>query len=183
MSRITTPASIEASPAAARPLLEGVKRQLGLVPNLFRVVANAPAALEAYLGFNGALSKGAIDGKTRERIALAIAEVNGCGYCLSAHSFLAANLAKLDASEIAANRLGGSNDPKADAAVRFAVAVAKARGHVGDSDIAAVRNAGFGDGEIVEIVAHVALNSFTNYLNEVAGTQIDFPVVQLGAAA
>ncbi|MBI3507242.1 MAG: carboxymuconolactone decarboxylase family protein [Proteobacteria bacterium] len=183
MSRLSTPASIDASPVAARPLLEGVKRQLGTVPNLFRVVANAPAALEAYLGFNGALAKGTIDGKTRERIALAIAEVNGCGYCLSAHSYLAANLAKLDAAEIAANRRGGSNDPKADAAVRFAVAVAKARGHVDDAAIADVRAAGFGDAEIVEVVAHVALNTFTNYINEVAGTQIDFPVVQLGVAA
>jgi alkylhydroperoxidase family enzyme len=80
MSRINTPASIEAAPAAARPLLEAVKKQIGSVPNLFRVVANSPAALEGYLGLNGALAKGSLDSKTRERIAIAVAELNGCGY-------------------------------------------------------------------------------------------------------
>jgi uncharacterized peroxidase-related enzyme len=183
MSRIYTPASIEAAPAAARPLLEAVKKQIGTVPNLFRVVANSPAALEGYLGLNGALSKGHLDAKTRERIAIAVAELNGCGYCLSAHSYLGKNVAKLDDAEITANRSGASNDLKADAAVRFAATVVKARGHVNDADVAAVKAAGFGDAEIVEIVLHVALNTLTNYLNEVAGTEIDFPVVVPRSAA
>src|SRR5262249_36874860 len=135
MSRIPTPASIDAAPEAARPLLNGVKTQLGSVPNLYRMLANSPAALGGYLGLHGALAKGTIDGRTRERIALAIAEVNGCGYCLAAHTFIGTNLAKLDAAEIAANRAGRSNDPRAEAAVRFAVAVAQARGHIGDDAI------------------------------------------------
>jgi uncharacterized peroxidase-related enzyme len=183
MSRINTPASIEASPAAARPLLEAVKKQIGSVPNLFRVVANSPAALEGYLGLNNALSKGQLDAKTRERIAIAVAEANGCGYCLSAHTYLGKNVAKLDDAEITANRSGASNDLKANAAVRFAAKVVNARGHVSDADIAAVKAAGFDDAQVVEIVLHVALNRLTNYVNEVAKTEIDFPVVALRSAA
>ncbi len=183
MSRIATPASIEASPAASQPLLQAVKKQLGVVPNLFRVVGNSPAALEGYLGLNGALGKGKIDVKTRERIALAVAEINGCGYCLAAHSYLAKNLAKLDEAEISANRGGASNDPKADAAVAFAAKIVRERGHVAAADLEAVRAAGYGDAEVIEIVLHVALNTLTNYVNEVAGTDIDFPVVAARSAA
>jgi uncharacterized peroxidase-related enzyme len=182
MSRLLTPASIEASPAAAQPLLQAVKKQLGVVPNLFRLLGNSPAALEGYLGLNGALAKGALEAPTRERIALAVAEVNGCGYCLSAHSYLGKNLAKLSDEEIAINRDGGSTDPKADAAVRFAVKVVNARGHVPDADIRDVKSAGYSDAQVVEIVLHVALNTLTNYVNEVAQTQIDFPVVTARAA-
>ena len=126
MSRLPTPASIEASPAASQPLLQAVKKQLGVVPNLFRLVGNSPAALEGYLGLNGALAKGALEAATRERIALAVAEINGCDYCLSAHSYLGKNLAKLSDAEIAANRDGRSADAKADAAVRFAVKLVNA---------------------------------------------------------
>ncbi len=183
MSRITTFASIEASPAAAQPLLEGAKKQLGSVPNLFRVIANSPAALGGYLSLNGALAKGSLDAPTRERIALATAEINGCGYCLSAHSYIGKNLAKLSDAEIAANRDGHSNDPKADAAVQFAAKVVRARGHVSDADLAAVRDAGFDEGQVIEIVLHVALNTLTNYVNEVAKTEIDFPVVAARIAA
>ena len=183
MSRIATPASIEASPAASQPLLQAVQKQLGSVPNLFRVVGNSPAALEGYLGLNGALAKGKLDAKTRERIALAVAEINGCGYCLAAHTYLGKNLAKLDDAEIAANRAGTSNDAKADAAVRFAGKVVSERGHVALDDLDAVRAAGYGDAEILEIVVHVALNTLTNYVNEVAGTDIDFPVVAARRAA
>lgn len=183
MSRINTPASIDAAPAAARPLLEAVSKQIGSVPNLFRVIANSSAALEGYLGLSGALARGSLDGKTRERIALAISEINGCGYCLSAHTYLGKNVAKLDDAEITANRSGASNDIKANAAVHFATRVVNARGHVSDGDVAAVKAAGFDDAQIVEIVLHVALNTLTNYVNEVAGTEIDFPVVALRSAA
>lgn len=177
MSRIPTPASIAASPAASRPLLQAVEKQLGVVPNMFRLVGNSPAALEGYLGMMGALAKGALPAATRERIALAVAEVNGCGYCLAAHAYLGKNLAKLSDDEIAANRAGGSSDAKADAAVRLAVLVARARGHVDASALHAVRAAGYTDAQVIEIVQHVALNTWTNYLNEVAGTEVDFPAV------
>ncbi|MCR8549417.1 peroxidase-related enzyme [Salipiger sp. P9] len=182
MSRIDIPATIDAAPEASRPLLEQVSKQLGSAPNLFRLAAQSPAALEGYLGLFGALGKGRLPAATRERIALAIAQFNGCGYCLSAHSYLGANLAKLSPEEIAANRKGRSTDAKADAAVVFAVKVAEQRGHVADADLAAVRAAGYDDAQIVEIVQHVALNIWTNYLNEVAKTEIDFPVAE-GVAA
>ncbi|MBK9033803.1 MAG: carboxymuconolactone decarboxylase family protein [Myxococcales bacterium] len=177
MSRIAIPATIADVPAAARPQLEGVQRQLGSVPNLFRLVATSPAALAGYLGLAGALGQGALDARTRERIAVAIAETNGCTYCLSAHSYLGAHRAQLDLAELAANRDGGSSDPVAAAAVRFAVQVARARGHVRDADLAAVRAAGYDDAQVLEIVLHVALNTLTNYVNSVADTDVDFPVV------
>ena len=182
MSRIPIPTTIEAAPLASRPLLEAVKKQLGVAPNLFRLVANSPAALEGYVALIGALAKGALPPATRERIALAVAEVNACDYCLSAHTYLGKNLAKLSEAEIAANRDGMSSDSKADAAVRFAVKLVKTRGHVSDADVQAVKKAGYNDAQVIEIVLHVALNTLTNYVNEVAKTEIDFPVVTAKAA-
>ena len=183
MSRIPTPATIETSPSAAQPLLQAVKKQLGVVPNLFRLVATSPAALEGYLGMSGALAKGELPAATRERIALAVAEINGCSYCLSAHSYLGKHVAKLDDAELAGNRAGGSGDPKADAAVRFAVSITEQRGHVSEADFKAVKAAGYSDAQLVEIVQHVALNTWTNYINVVAQTDIDFPVINARAAA
>jgi uncharacterized peroxidase-related enzyme len=183
MSRLVTPASIEAAPAASQPLLEAVKKQLGIVPNLFRLVSNSPAALEGYLGLSGALGKGTLPAPTRERIALAVAEINGCNYCLSAHTYIGKNMAKLDDAEMTANRNGASNDPKADAAVRFAAKVVRARGHVNDDDVRVVKLAGYDDAQVIEIVLHVALNTWTNYINNVAQTVIDFPVVAARKAA
>jgi len=112
-----------------------------------------------------------------------VAEVNGCDYCLSAHTYLAKNLAKLDDAEITANRSGASNDPKADAAVRFAFIVAQERGHISDADFAAVKLAGYTDGQIIEIVQHVALNVWTNTFNNVFQTEIDFPAITARKAA
>jgi uncharacterized peroxidase-related enzyme len=183
MSRIATPATIDAAPTASQPMLEALKKQLGIAPNLFRLVSNSPAALEGYLGLSGALSKGALPAPTRERIALAIAEINGCDYCLSAHTYLGKNLAKLDDAEMTANRNGASNDVKADAAVKFAAKVARERGHVSEEDLRAVRQAGYDDAQVIEIVLHVALNTWTNYINEVAKTDIDFPLISARKAA
>lgn len=180
MSRIPTPAAIDAAPLAARPLLEAVKKQLGVVPSMFRLISNSPAALEGYLGLSGALNKGALPAATRERIALAVAEENRCNYCLSAHTYLAKNLARLDDEEIARNRRGASGDSKADAAVRFAVEVMRERGHVGEAALRAVKVAGYDDAQVIEIVLHVALNAWTNFINVVAETDIDFPVVTAG---
>jgi len=177
MSRFSIPASIDAAPAASRPLLEAVERKLGVAPNLFRLVSKSPAALQGYVGLLEALGAGTLPAATQERIALAVAEANGCTYCLSAHTYLAKHVAKLDDAEIAANRAGTSNDPNAAAAVRFAVKVVRERGHVGDGDVGALKAAGYDDAQVVEIVQHVALNTWTNYINEVAKTDVDFPVV------
>ena len=182
MPRLATPASIETSPEASRPLLDAVKKQLGVVPNLFRLVGNSPAGLEGFLGLMGALSKGQLEAATRERIALTVAEINRCDYCLSAHTYLGRNLAKLSDVEMAANRDGGSTDPKAAIAVRFAKEIVRTRGNVSDADVKAVKQAGYSDAQIIEIVLHVALNTLTNYVNVVAKTDIDFDVVTANAA-
>lgn len=183
MSRISTPATIQDAPDSTHTMLEAVQKKVGRVPNLFRAMSQSPVALEGYLGLSGALGRGALPAATRERIALAIAEVNGCGYCLAAHTFFGKVAAKLDDAEITANRNGFSNDPVADAAVRFAVQVAQQRGHVDDAALADVRSAGYSDAQLIEIVQHVALNTLTNYFNEVFSTEIDFPHVPAQAAA
>jgi uncharacterized peroxidase-related enzyme len=149
---------------------------------MFRLIAQSPAALQGFTASNGALTK-TLDVKTRERIALAVAQVNGCDYCLSAHSYLGLNLAKISPEEVAPNRKGESGDAKANAAVHFAAKVVRERGHINEADIKAVRDAGYSDGQIVEILAVTAENIFTNLLNVVAETDIDFPVVRAGNEA
>jgi uncharacterized peroxidase-related enzyme len=180
MSRLNVP-SCEQSPAASKPLLEAVEKQLGVVPNLFRLLGLSPAALEAYVSFNGALGK-TLDAKTRERIALAIAQLNGCDHCLSAHTYLGLNLAKLDETELRRNRQGHSGDTRADAAVVFARRVAESRGRVSDAELAAVKAAGYSEAQVIEIVANVAINVLTNFVNNVARTDIDFPAVHAEVA-
>jgi uncharacterized peroxidase-related enzyme len=168
--------TIEEAPEPAQPLLRSVQAALGSTPNVYRVVASSPAALQGLLALSGALAGGTLDKALRERIALALANVNGCDYCNAAHTF-AGRMAKLDDAEIDAARCGRSREPKADAGVRFARTVALSRGAVDEADLAELRDAGYTDEQIVEIVAHVALNTFTNYVNEVFGTPLDFPPV------
>jgi uncharacterized peroxidase-related enzyme len=177
VSRIPTFASIEASPAAAQPLLEAVKGQLGSVPNMFRVIANSPAALDGYLALNSALARGQLDPRLRTRIAMAVAEFNACDYCLSAHTYIGTNLAKLDPAELAANRDGASNDPRSAVALTFTRKLLAERGRVSASDMDALEAAGYSAAEVIEIIVHVALNTLTNYVNTAVGVDIDFPVV------
>ncbi|OSM04978.1 carboxymuconolactone decarboxylase family protein [Magnetofaba australis] len=182
MSHIPTPESIQQAPHGSQNLLQAVQQKLGVVPNLFRIVANSPAALQGYLGLLAALETGALEAATHERIALAVAQVNGCGYCLAAHCYLGSNIAHLSDEEMEANRKGFSSDAKAEAAVRFAADIAQSRGHVASSAVQNVKAAGYSDAEIVEIVVHVALNTLTNYVNSALGTAIDFPQVRELAA-
>ena len=158
----------------AKALLDAVKSKMGVVPNLTKVMANSPAVLEAYLGFAGAMSGGTLPAKVKELLALDVGQVNGCEYCLSAHTFLGKR-AGLTEEQIVSGRKGTSEDPKTAAALAFARKLLTTRGRATDADLTAVRDAGYTDGEIAEIVAHVALNTFTNYLNNVAETEIDFP--------
>ena len=182
MSRIPTPATINDAPEASRPVLEAIQKQIGSVPNIFRLVSTSPAALNGLTALQGALGKGKLPPAPRERIALTMAEANGCDYCLSAHTYTGTKFAKLDDSEIEANRRGTSTDPKAAAAVEFARALVDSRGSVAAGEIEKVRAAGYGDADILEIIAHVALNTFTNYVNEALGTEIDFPRIDRLAA-
>jgi len=180
MTRLTVPTR-DQSPAASQPVLDAVGKQLGVIPNLFRLIGTSPAALEGFMALSGALNK-TLDAKTRERVALAVAQVNGCDYCLSAHTYIGGALLKLDESEMTLNRRGLSGDAKANAAVMFARKVTETRGKVSDADLAAVKLAGFTEAQVIDIVANVAINVLTNFVNNVAETDIDFPVVHAEAA-
>ncbi len=164
-------------PARTTELLSAVKASMGGVPNIIGTMAQSATVLDSYLGFSGTLSKGVLSNSLQEQLALASANVNGCDYCASAHTTLGQN-AGLSSDETALNLRGLSNDPKTQQALLFAQAVLKSRGQVSDRELASIRMAGFSDEEIVEIVANVALNVFTNYFNNVAATDIDFPVVR-----
>src|SRR5262249_17855785 len=153
----------------AKELLDAVKGKLGLVPNMTRLMAVSPAVLEAYLGFIGALGHGVLPARVREQLALDVGGANHCDYCVSAHSALGKRAGLTD-QDILDSRRGAAADPRADVLLRFARTVVEKRGLVEDADIAAVRETGYGDAEIAEVVAHVGLNVFTNYFNNVAGT-------------
>lgn len=176
MSRLQT-IDPEATAGKTQELLGVVKAKLGMVPNMTRIMANSPAVLEGYLALSGAVSKGRLSAKHREQIALAIAEANGCDYCLAAHSAVG-RMVGLTPDEVSDSRRGEAVDAKADALLHFARQVVDQRGNVSDTDVAAVRAAGFGDDAIAEVVANVALHVFTNYFNLVAATEVDFPKVK-----
>jgi uncharacterized peroxidase-related enzyme len=175
MARITQ-ISPEAATGRAKDLLNAVKDKLGLVPNMTRAMANAPAALEGYLQLSGAIGKGTLPAKAREQIALAVAQANGCDYCVAAHSAIG-RMVGLTVDQIRDSRLGTAVDPKDDTLVRFALKVLNARGAVSDVDLDEVRGAGFDDAAIAEVMANVALHVFTNYFNRMAETDLDFPKV------
>lgn len=162
-----------------KQLFENVQSKLGAVPNLFRVLGNSSAALEGYLQFSGALAGGTLNAKVREQIALAVAEGNQCGYCLSAHSFIG-NKVGLSEKEIADARQTRASGDKTDAVLKLALSILVQRGEISDGALSAARSAGLTDGEIVETVANVAVNIFTNYVNHVARTVVDFPEVKPG---
>lgn len=168
------PVRPEAADAKTADLLGGVRKKLGVVPNLVSTMAASPAVATAYLGFSQALAGGTLPARLREQIALAVGQANGCDYCVAAHCALGQK-AGLTPADVADARRGLADDEKAAAALAFARKLVADRGRVADADVAAVRAAGFGDGEVAEVVANVALNLFTNYFNHVAGTEIDFP--------
>jgi uncharacterized peroxidase-related enzyme len=180
MPRIAQINDATATPEAAA-LFAAIKGKIGMVPNLYRVAANQPAVLKALLGANEALAAGSFDARTREAIALTVAGANACDYCASAHSAISASL-KVDDAAIAAHLSGRSPNPRTDAILRLASAVVETRGLVRDADLEDARAAGLTDGDIVETVGNVIANIFTNYLNHVARTEIDFPVRQARAA-
>lgn len=161
-----------------KQLLDAAQQQLGATPNFIRVLANSPSTLAGFVSLNSNLGRGKLDLQTRERIALAMAEANACQYCVSAHTVLA-DQAGLDEAEIQAARAGSSSDTKADAAVKFARSVLDSKGEVATGELQAVREAGFDDEEIVEIIAHVAVNTWSNFLGKVGRIDIDFPEVAL----
>jgi uncharacterized peroxidase-related enzyme len=166
----------------AKQLLDAVQSQLGATPNFIRVLARSPKALGGFLGLYAGVGASSIDLATRERIALAVAEGNACDYCVAAHTAIGRG-AGLSNEEMRRNREGGSVDAKAAAAVAFARALNDHRGEVTTSEFEAVRRAGYDDAQIVEIIAMVAMNVFTNLLGKSVRVDIDFPKVPLLKAA
>jgi uncharacterized peroxidase-related enzyme len=181
MSRLK---AIEPKSASSKTkeLLDAVNAKFGMVPNLARVMANSPVVLEGYLAFSGALGTGTLDPQICEQIALITAQANHCDYCLSAHTALG-KLVGLNEQEINASREGRGSTERATAALTFAKQVLDGRGQVSDENVQAVRKAGFSDGEVAEIIAHVAINVFTNYFNIATQVEIDFPKVSSAKAA
>lgn len=166
----------EQTPAASKPTLDAFTKSIGFTPNMMASFAQSPIAFNAWAALLGALSK-TLDVKTRDSIGLAVSEVNGCDYCLTVHSFTAEHMAKLPADEIILARKGHASDPKRDAAVQFARQVIETRGKVGDADLKAVRDAGYTEANVIEIVALVAMFSLTNFFNNVFEPERDFPAV------
>ncbi len=165
-------------PAASRSLLAQIQQAFGATPNMFKAVANSPAALQSMWSAFGALGQGTLGAKLGEQIAVAIANRNRCEYCLAAHTVLGQN-AGASAAEMSAAQAGHADDARTTAALAFALKVVEQRAQIADADIASLREAGFGDEQIVEIMAHVALNLFTNYVNLALDVPIDFPKVAL----
>ncbi|PPD02879.1 MAG: peroxidase [Methylobacter sp.] len=181
MSRITT-ISNDSANNEQRDLFEAIQGQLGAVPNFLRVFAHSPAALKAFLGLYHIANNGTLDATTRERIALALAQQNQCEYCLSAHTAIGRK-AGLNEAEIEANRAGGSQDAKAAVAVNFARALVEHKGEVTNAELQAMRDAGFSESDIVEVITHVGMNLLTNILGKTSRVDIDFPKVALNQAA
>jgi uncharacterized peroxidase-related enzyme len=162
-----------------KKLFDQVRAELGLVPNLFRVLGNSPAALEGYLNFNEALAAGNFNAKIREQIALTVAESNLCSYCLSAHTFTGEKVG-LSEKDIADAVHATSTIGRIDAILKLARGIVVQRGEVRDSDLERARVVGLTDSEVVETVANVVLNILTNYVNHAARTMVDFPEVRPG---
>ncbi|MDX2114186.1 MAG: carboxymuconolactone decarboxylase family protein [Planctomycetota bacterium] len=174
MPRIT-PLVHEQATGKAKELLDGVKGKFGFVPNMLATMAQSPAVLRAYLDFSAALATGTLNARVREQIALVVAETNSCDYCASAHSTIGKMVGLSDA-DVAAARDGAATDPKIGAILTLARDLVTSKGRVSDDQLRAARAAGLTDGEVAEVVANVAINIFTNYINHVADPVIDFPV-------
>lgn len=178
MTRLTAIAPDQAT-GKTKELFTAIQGKLGTVPNIMKTMGNSPAVLDAYLKFGDALSYSKIGGQLGELIALTVAEANSCEYCAAAHSFIAEKLAKVDQETIFKTRKGESIDPKTDAALHFVKLVVVQRGNVADKDVDKLKEAGYSEGEVAEIIAHTSLNIFTNYFNHIAGTEVDFPKVEI----
>lgn len=175
MPRIS-PINVDHAPAEVQQTLAAVKGKIGMVPNLFATYAHSPAVLNGYLTLSDLLAGGVLNGRQREVAALAIAQSNGCHYCLSAHTMMGKG-AGLSGDEILDARRGKANDATEDAIAKLASAIVATRGKIADADLAAARAAGLNDAQIVEVVGAVAFNVLTNYMNNLADTDIDFPKV------
>lgn len=169
----------ETTTGKSKELFNAVQNKLGFIPNLIKVFGNSPATLQSYLSLGELIASGNFSNKFREQLALAIAEENACNYCLSAHTAIG-KMNGLTEEETEQNRQGVSADAKTQAGLQFAQNVTKNRGQVSTEAIQAVKEAGYNDGDILEIVLNVVANTLTNYVNHIAETEVDFPTVEAG---
>ena len=180
MARIKALTADEAGNAA--DILNAVQKKIGMVPNIYGSMAHSPAVLSALLGFNGALAEGVLSPALREQIALTIAGENGCDYCASAHTMMA-KAAGVSEAEATNNLIAQSDHPRTAAILTFVKQVVVNRGVASDTEVAQLREVGVNDAEFVEILAHVGINLFANYFNNIVEIDIDFPFVQAQKAA
>lgn len=173
---LINPVTIANAPEKSLPILDAVAKKMGKAPNLLLTLAHSPAALRFYVGQLEALGSGTLGTQLPEKIALVTAGFNHCDYCASAHT-AAGRTRGVEPHELHANLSGLSENIKAQAALDFATEILTMRGHIHESSVQAMRDAGYTEAEIVEVVAHVAMNNFTNYFNHIAATEIDFPLV------
>ncbi len=171
------PVDVEKATGKTKEVLDTINQKMGKVPNVFKIMANSPAAVEGYLGFSAALANGVLSRKLQEQIAITCAEIHICEYCLSAHYAIGKSIGMTD-DELEEARLERSKDPKSDAALSLARLLITTKGELKDGSLPQFRDAGLTDAEITEVIAHVALNTFTNYFNLVAQTEVDFPRIK-----
>ncbi len=181
MTRIQ-PVLLDNADAKTAATLKAVQAKLGVLPNMFTTLAHAPAVLTGYLQLSESLSQGCLNARQREMIAIAVAQENHCEYCLSAHAALGKG-AGLSDEDVARARDGIAIEAADAAIVRLALRITADRGGIADEDLSAARAQGLDDGLILEVVGQVALNTLTNYVNRVAGTEVDFPLLKLDAVA
>ncbi|MEM1109435.1 MAG: carboxymuconolactone decarboxylase family protein [Planctomycetota bacterium] len=176
------PVDLAQPPADAAPLLDGLKEKLGRVPNIYATIAQAPEVLQGVLAATGTLGETSLSGALREQIALSVGGANRCGYCAAAHTAIG-QMNGLSADQTQSALAGSADDPQAQAAITFARAILDREGFVTDEQLAAVKAAGFNDQQVVEIIAVTVFNIFTNYINHIAETEIDFPEVEIPETA
>lgn len=170
------PLTVETAEGRSQKLLTEIEKGTGRIPNILGTMAQSPAVLHSYLSFSGAIKSGSLSNELRECVAMTMAGINECSYCAAAHHAIGQDLG-VSSEDLRGCLKGESADPKTKAALDFSRQVVETRGFVSDEQFAAIREAGFSEGEVLELVATVALNTFTNYFNHVVGTEIDFPKV------
>ncbi|WP_313140842.1 carboxymuconolactone decarboxylase [Stenotrophomonas sp.] len=177
MSRIALVTPETATPAQ-QPLLEQTQAKFGKLPIIMTALANSPATMNSYLALFQNLTDGRFSKQLARKIGLAIGEENGCEYCISLLAAIG-KLQKLTEEDITLARHGKSTDPKEQALLDFVLLLVRHKGDVTDEELQAVRAAGWGDEDIVEVFGHLALNFITNYLWKVGRNDVDFPILRL----
>ncbi|MEZ8128055.1 carboxymuconolactone decarboxylase family protein [Enterovibrio norvegicus] len=172
------PVNVAEANTQQKALFDEIHGAFGAVPNMFKTIGHSAPALESMWTSFGALGKGKLGAKLGEQIAVLVADINRCEYCLAAHTLLGQN-AGVSLEQMQSAQRGEGSDPKTQAALDFAVKLVKQHGQVSADDVQRVRDAGYSDGDIAEILAHVALNIFTNYTNVAFDVEVDFPKVSL----